>query len=879
MAKECCCDLADGTRFESSSARQSLFDSLKKWQDAINNSKQVADARALLQDILSLIITEPPHKNGHTHDFPTLSEPGSFFSSYLACAECRLSFRSVFIKHHLERHYRFLIKSVGPKWLPLLSEDDQRALFFKQFLSEDRKIPNVPMAANPEGVIDGRVIAIKVLIESVNTSISLYNRNFVLQLLRTLLDGPAICQYLQILSESDESETFLSGRINDFFPSLFFLPDKISNLMEVDEIPSFFRHRNFFRTISRHLAKFLQTSNSNSAIIAPLAQAASQMVRLGHAEQLTEECIACRDSGRPGPFSDLLMYMGMYEAERMLLYMLNHMVREFQSGLGTWGHVTSQTSTILDLKRIASREEIQDLFCSRVLINTILMTDTSRLLVTLLAKLPSDNALHLAKCVAIVMRAFTDRNMILYGAFDLKLHYARFILLSVPFLTADDLMSSDLSNSFINGVGSYLDSDDSNSRMLGMIVGEKLSGVMGGSVNLDFEIPDSPMTRELRMYSEKWEDSKVLSAGNDVAGSQGLSRGANHAIEGPESHAPCEEDPDEVVEFRDTLLDNEDSDDGLEPYKLPEETNTSSDGKKPFKPKFIRDALKALQEQDDPDKISISLETLPRFIERASELEIAGLAESLVSVLIHLQDSYELPNFTELRINAISALLVHSPRIVYQQLLNSFFGRNLAIQQRVDILNSLGLGALRLSNHDVAGNNGKMPKIVDAVGMARKRPTTSPNSFGPLAASFLLPLLSRAHEIRLLTLGVTLEVLLLTRILMTAGTILLCARNTIDARRLARQFYSYLLSFKSEQYARQDRVVKAVLFGLHTIISVLPRSILIDEFNSGNQDLLEIHSWLSGLVNMDGNIDNARYAIAIQSELAQILDSQHKYIV
>lgn len=58
----------------------------------------------------------------------------------------------------------------------------------------------------------------------------------------------------------------------------------------------------------------------------------------------------------------------------------------------------------------------------------------------------------------------------------------------------------------------------------------------------------------------------------------------------------------------------------------------------------------------------------------------------LARVLLHLQDSYDLPSFARLRHAALVSLTVHQPLLLAPYLTSEFYGPHHSTRQRMDIL-------------------------------------------------------------------------------------------------------------------------------------------------------------------------------------------------
>ncbi|TKX23293.1 hypothetical protein C1H76_4360 [Elsinoe australis] len=122
---------------------------------------------------------------------------------------------------------------------------------------------------------------------------------------------------------------------------------------------------------------------------------------------------------------------------------------------------------------------------------------------------------------------------------------------------------------------------------------------------------------------------------------------------------------------------------------------------KPKTPVYIRDLIAGLQDQDKYDRHKIALEQAGPLIRRKAKFgkEVSDHATELGLILIGLQDHFELDGFTELRLQALIALLMSNPSELGPWYAQQAFEGDYSISQRGTILSAIGLSARELAGY------------------------------------------------------------------------------------------------------------------------------------------------------------------------------------
>ncbi|KAL2064788.1 hypothetical protein VTL71DRAFT_3928 [Oculimacula yallundae] len=265
------------------------------------------------------------------------------------------------------------------------------------------------------------------------------------------------------------------------------------------------------------------------------------------------------------------------------------------------------------------------------------------------------------------------------------------------------------SGSHLSVVSNRLAASSSRARFLGMCVGEALSSLVDkGDKVMDFKV------EEMSTDEAKWYKSLVgvsdtigsLDPFKSAAVAKIFKKQPAKAAQQPKKNKPVQtgskivaieeiEDSDEV----------ESDDDGLVPYAKPDSDAEDSDEdatlitrNKPTAPVYIRDLITYLRDIENYDRQKLALTTAAPLIRRKANFgtEVSAHAEELATLLMGLQDKYEIENFQDMRIQGMIAVLIALPLKMGQWFSKTFFDGDYSISQRASVLTTLGLGAREL---------------------------------------------------------------------------------------------------------------------------------------------------------------------------------------
>lgn len=115
--------------------------------------------------------------------------------------------------------------------------------------------------------------------------------------------------------------------------------------------------------------------------------------------------------------------------------------------------------------------------------------------------------------------------------------------------------------------------------------------------------------------------------------------------------------------------------------------------------RYVRDLIAGLQDNENHDRFELCLSTAASLITRKAEFgkEVTDAAGELASLLIGLRDPFEIEDFETERRAALAALLLATPAKVVAYYTEAYWYGDYSANQRVTVLQAIGLAAQRLS--------------------------------------------------------------------------------------------------------------------------------------------------------------------------------------
>ncbi|RKF56166.1 DNA replication checkpoint protein tel2 [Golovinomyces cichoracearum] len=256
-------------------------------------------------------------------------------------------------------------------------------------------------------------------------------------------------------------------------------------------------------------------------------------------------------------------------------------------------------------------------------------------------------------------------------------------------------------------VSNRLSMSSARARFLGMVVGEALSSVVDKPENqLDFKI-DEMKTSEAKWYKSLLEVSDSVGSLDHLKfleeiQEQNISKKSDNNQSTKLQHSLLSTSTkikfiEDINATRENLIN-----DGLESYSKPDSDPEDSDDdptlvnrNKVLAPVYIRDLISYLRNTDSYDHQKLGLFTAASLIQRKANFgtEVSDHAEELATILVGIQDKYNIENFSSMRLEGMITILVALPSKMGQWFSNTFFEGDYSISQRSSILTALGLSA------------------------------------------------------------------------------------------------------------------------------------------------------------------------------------------
>ena len=287
------------------------------------------------------------------------------------------------------------------------------------------------------------------------------------------------------------------------------------------------------------------------------------------------------------------------------------------------------------------------------------------------------------------------------------------------------LLMTARSSNHMQGVSHRLDSSNAKARWLGMIVGTTISSLVdkdGAKMNFG---TDDMQTEDAEWYLQLVHVDDTIGALKDFHGvlqaqdksKQLKKRGkkVKPPVEMPKLNGkplfgpprpPVQTEVigEKVTEMLDS--DGEADDDRLKPYAKPDSDPEDSDEdatlvtrKKARPPVYVRDLMAMLRDDKDHDRFQLGLKHAASLIRRKSNFgaEVKDHGEEIGVILCNLQDPFSTEDFSELRLQALIAVLLSDVKVMAPWLGKQAFLGDYSIAQRCVMLSAIGLGGRELA--------------------------------------------------------------------------------------------------------------------------------------------------------------------------------------
>lgn len=322
------------------------------------------------------------------------------------------------------------------------------------------------------------------------------------------------------------------------------------------------------------------------------------------------------------------------------------------------------------------------------------------------------------------LNQFGDELYIRYAAILQQEVHTQVLLLSAGYVNSLSPLKLKIlmrTGTYLTGISNRIASTQPRARMLGMVVGETLSALIDGSVGkLDFKMDDTEAEEAAWLRSLVHIRDAVGSAADIQSlpkeiGTVTLTRPIQQTA--PKRLRPKSKPVAASLSLPKAIIEEinsseSDGDDDLVPYAKgsdPEDSDedaTLVQRNKVKAPVYVRDLIAYLRDVESYDKQKLALKTAPTLIRRKANYgtEVSSHADELASLLVGLQDKFELDDFEDMKRQAIMALIVAQPKFMAPWFARSFFEGDYSLSQRTAVLVSIGLSARELAGYDVSAH-------------------------------------------------------------------------------------------------------------------------------------------------------------------------------
>ncbi|KAI8098324.1 telomere length regulation protein-domain-containing protein [Gilbertella persicaria] len=487
-------------------------------------------------------------------------------------------------------------------------------------------------------------------------------------------------------------------------------------------------------------------------------------------------------------------------------------------------------------------------------------------------QLSTKTLLFLIHFLKRVIQTWSDPVFIKHASFRERSFMTTVLLSFVAYLPHHELKQTTMvETSLFHSVSTWFNSGDIQTAQLGAVVAEAISSKLDTEKPLNTGLlDDNDHLRELKglvFVTDAFDDQEP------VASSTALDS---------ESESELEE-KDELDPDADVILE-EDEDEEFEPYYMEEESEDEglrkeSTLKSTKKPVFVRDLIRYLQDKNDPLKLEAGLTASEQVIRRkiGAGTELSESSITLAKYLIGFPETYEIHDFRKLQQNALTALMVGVPETVTEFIIDQIYDRNTSTGQKQMILGAISLAVRELAgwtdNNTTKPINGKQTFLSKRMEIEkRNQHKIQKNRLSGLAGPvFFFPLLVGWWEGSqgYLAYWMGSNPVLTERFIMTLNIILHSSTNTLDKRRIVKEYFEFALSMR---YAvnLSFGVKKALLLGIETIINISYKGQESLLFTDYAKELVETKAWLEAIIENHSEDKLQEMAVAVLIKISHI---------
>ncbi|KAL8406335.1 hypothetical protein RB596_004981 [Gaeumannomyces avenae] len=492
--------------------------------------------------------------------------------------------------------------------------------------------------------------------------------------------------------------------------------------------------------------------------------------RLGHCDLMVQALVEAllvkeSDDGKAA-FDRIFRGLPVFEQKRLLYSLLRFTSRTYFDGAADLSSI-SESSTVAAVAGLLDSVVLQ--VDSRVNMLVSWLTDSSgaapgesvgirRAVIAVVAQKQDG----LTTVVEKSLEQFGDQLYVRHAPLLQQEAHTQVLLLSAGYLHRTNPIKLSLltrSSAYMNAISNRLGAPQTRARILGMIVGEAISCLAKtGGKGLDFDMNETK-SDDAKWYKALVDISDIIGPVDSLRkrfethGRPGLTK---KAAKLPQKPPATTKHPRPAISQQAKkpvimeVVDSDEEEDDLAPYDKPDSDPEDSEDDaelvsrdKPRAPVYIRDLITYLRDSENYDRQRLALTTAPVLIRRKASYgtEVQEHAEELATLLVGVQDKYDMDDFDDLRIQGMVAVFVAQPQKMGPWFARTFFDGDYSLSQRASVLTVLGLGSRELAGHEkseyadsAAFPSKRLPESMERLYLERASPSGDGQPSGRLQA-------------------------------------------------------------------------------------------------------------------------------------------------
>lgn len=518
-----------------------------------------------------------------------------------------------------------------------------------------------------------------------------------------------------------------------------------------------------------------------------------------------------------------------------------------------WARNPESFIRLVGALRFPLEDRWQRLLCSKIL---FLRGLTDKRIGRNVLTLVSQDQETLLNVSTNLLTVWSDKNALLLTSVEQHEFVTQCFLMTLDLIKPEELNKRkvEMHRLLREGVNHHLESPQMSVRVVGMYVAEVCtSRIHPEGAQLKFEYDETLVLKfknllnpENEEEQKSFEDLLIKFQEEDEQAVTATSNSKKSYSKGV---------PQQVLPTSSAVTEELDSDDDLEPYDMSEDTAESQ-----FEaPHYIRDLMEMLgnvqNEAEEYEKHRLALGVAEDIIRQQLPQEHPSLTEPLLSILIHLQDKFGLPDFLVKRRKALIATGISQPTETARYLTCEFYQVNYSVVQRLDMLHVVAAIAEELSSQppfkpsDPVSPARSQDIVQQRIDSKTRRffPSSSTrrdvvkfvNRFTQFAGLFFFPLAEKLDRCLVHLSLMDQDFVLLSELLRTLAVVLHCTGPVPIVRRMARSLVDSVWVLRLHE---QPKVRQAAL------VAFIQSLLSLDGHQLASDYSLEINDWKDWLL-------------------------------